>query len=320
MLGVSIFHSRVGSVTFAYTLSQMSESPNNQASAESNAKPPELRRLGRNINGYFGESIDIDTVLGDCLAAAHRNGWIVEEIANNPKLSLAAFKRSSQLVAQTRASTQARLRVYISTGIHGDEPAGPLAVRQLLQENRWPSDMDLWLVPCLNPAGFRLNRRENAQGIDLNREYLEPKAEETLAHIAWLQRQPKFDLCLCLHEDWESLGFYVYELNPDNRPSLAESIVTAAAQVCPIDPSNSIEGRPAHGGIIRPSIDPRDRPQWPEAFFLLAHKTRLSYTLEAPSDFPLSSRVSALAAAVGQALTTFNERHQPKVALQHPTA
>lgn len=287
-----------------------------------NAMPSlrELRRLGRNINGYFGETIDIDAVLSDCSAAARTFGWVIEEISTASQTGLLALKRSAKLGAQNGpAAPELELnlsqppsdankarRIYISTGIHGDEPAGPLAARQLLQENKWPHGIDLWLIPCLNPAGFRLNRRENAQGIDLNREYLNPKAEETLAHIAWLDGQPTFDLCLCLHEDWESHGFYVYELNPDNRPSLAEAIVARAAQFCPIDLSELIEGRPAHGGIIRPSVDPRDRPQWPESFFLLTHKTRQSYTLEAPSDFPLTSRVAALVAGVEQALQNFS--------------
>src|SRR5205823_359952 len=146
------------------------------------------------------------------------------------------------------------------------------------------------------------HRRENAEGLDLNRQYLEPLAAETRAHIAWLDRQPTFDLCLCLHEDWESEGFYVYELNPEKQPSLAERIVEAVAEVCPVDRSEMIEGRPAKDGIIRPSLDPRTRPQWPESFFLLTHKTRLSYTLEAPSDFPVSTRVTALVAAVRAAV------------------
>ena len=62
-------------------------------------------------------------------------------------------------------------RIYLSTGIHGDEPAGPLAALRLLQENQWPANAELWFCPCLNPMGFVLNRRENDQGIDLNRQY-----------------------------------------------------------------------------------------------------------------------------------------------------
>jgi hypothetical protein len=110
---------------------------------------------------------------------------------------------------------------------------------------------------------------------------------------------------LCLHEDWESDGFYVYELNPDGRPSLADHMVAQVAEVCPVDLSEIIEDRPAQGGIIRPSVDPRSRPQWPEAFYLLTHKTRLSYTLEAPSDFPLPARIAALVTGVCATLAAF---------------
>ena len=266
-----------------------------------------VQRLRKNISSYLGETIDIQAVLSDCLATARSHGWSTEEISVPHKPSLVALTRSQS--RRTHFSSVALLakedhasRIYISTGIHGDEPAGPLAMRQLLQENQWPENASIWLCPCLNPTGFRSNRRENDQGVDLNREYLDTKAPEALAHINWLSRQPAFDLCLCLHEDWESDGFYVYELNPEARPSLADHIVAQVAEVCPIDRSDVIEGRPAQGGIIRPAVDPRSRPQWPESFYLLTYKTRLSYTLEAPSDFPLQTRVAALIAGVRAAL------------------
>jgi hypothetical protein len=262
------------------------------------AAAAEIRRLGKNVKSYLGETIDIAAVLSDCTAAAQQHGWTVEEISTHPKPGLLALSRPSIPVS----SGAKPLVVYLSTGIHGDEPAGPLAARQLLQENRWPAALRLFLCPCLNPAGFGLNRRENGEGADLNRQYLQPKAQETQAHIAWLSRQPAFDLCLCLHEDWEAHGFYLYELNPDGRTSLAPSILESVASVCPVDHSEIIEGRPAQGGIIRANVDPRTRPQWPESFYLLTHKTRLSYTLEAPSDFALPVRVAALVQAVRAAL------------------
>jgi hypothetical protein len=188
-------------------------------------------------------------------------------------------------------------RAYISAGIHGDEPAGPLAVLQLLREDLWPAALDLCLCPCLNPTGFPFNRRENAAGIDLNRQYLHLEAPEVRTHTDWLQCQPMFDVTICLHEDWEANGFYLYELNPDNRPTPAGEVIRRVTAVCPIDYAEMIEERPASGGIIRPNIDPRSRPQWPEAFWLLTHKTRHSFTLEAPSDFPLATRVASLVTA-----------------------
>lgn len=253
-----------------------------------------MQRLGRNHGRYHGETIDIAVVTDAALAAARRHGWSVEVLAAGG-IGLPALTR------RARGSSTPR-RLYFSAGIHGDEPAGPLAARQLLEEDAFPADADLWLCPCLNPTGFPRNTRENAAGVDLNRDYRTPSTPEVRAHVAWLEAQPPFDVAFCLHEDWEAAGFYVYELNPDHRPSLAETMVAAVAKVCPIDPSALIDGREAAGGIIRPNLDPAQRPEWPEAFYLGQRKTRLGYTLEAPSDFPLPVRVAALVAGMRAAL------------------
>lgn len=263
-----------------------------------------MQRLGKNIDRYAGETVDICATLRDIEAAAQSHGWERAIFHKTDEYEWVAYHR----LPIARDASKRAAQIYISSGIHGDEPAGLLAMRDLLQENRWPPNAELRLCPCLNPAGFALNSRENAAGVDLNRQYLKPSSPETLAHIAWLERQPQFDLCLMLHEDWESHGFYLYEQNPDQQPSLAEPMVARVAEVCPIDLSEVIEGRPAHNGIIRPGIDPRTRPLWPEAFYLITHKTRMSYTLEAPSDFPLAARVAALCAAVNTGLGLMAER------------
>jgi murein peptide amidase A len=251
-----------------------------------------MQRLGKNAGGYFGETIDIHGVLRDVDAAAKSHGWSSEIFYQTQKFQWTALHRPP-LEPSTRPP-----RIYISAGIHGDEPAGPLAALDLLQKNQWPRQAEIFLLPCLNPDGFVLNRRENADGVDLNRDYLDPKAAEIRAHVAWLEKAPSFDVSLCLHEDWESAGFYVYELNPDGGPSFAKNIIERVSEVCPIDLSAEIEGRAASGGIIAPALDPRSRPLWPEAFYLIMKKTRLSYTLEGPSDFPLSTRVNSLVAGV----------------------
>jgi murein peptide amidase A len=276
----------------------MSESPE-ASSIPGATSAPEVRRLGRNVGGYNGETIDIRAALIDCESAAQNNGWRTEGIEAGPDLSLPAFIRLATIPPSKPVN------IYISAGIHGDEPATSLAAKQLLLENRWPVAANLWMCPCLNPTGFMANRRENHHGTDLNRQYLQPQAQEIVAHISWLQSQPSMDLCLCLHEDWESHGFYLYELNPDGAPSVSERILHDVSRVCPIDCSESIEGRPAKNGLILPTLDIRTRLQWPEALFLIMHKTRLCYTFEAPSDFPLLSRVEALVVAVRSAINCF---------------
>jgi hypothetical protein len=249
---------------------------------------------------YHGETVDIYSVLREIETAAQMHGWRSELFHQAGELEFIALRRAPLSIGNPPAAS----RIYISAGIHGDEPAGPLAALKLIQENRWPEKAEMFLLPCLNPAGFTLNRRENTVGIDLNRDYRNPQTAEVRAHIAWLERQTQLDFYLCLHEDWESRGFYLYEQNPDGRPSRADKIIAAVREVCPIDESEIIEGRAARGGIIRPGIQPHERPDWPEAFYLIATKSRQGYTLEAPSDFPLQMRVNALVAGVNAALAT----------------
>ena len=256
-----------------------------------------MQRLGKNHHGYFGEIIDIRAVLRVIRAAARQHGWTSELFYKTGDLELFALHRRPEVKSQ-----KPEVRIYISAGIHGDEPASPLSALRLLQENRWPENAEIFLLPCLNPTGFILNSRENDGRIDLNRDYRHLDSGEITAHVRWLERQPNFDLTLCLHEDWESHGFYLYELNPDQRPSLANAMLRAVEKVCPLDLSEEIEGRAAKGGLISPNLDPATRPLWPEAFWLIQNRTRQSYTLEAPSDFPLPTRVDSLVAAVNAAL------------------
>ncbi len=254
-----------------------------------------MQKLGKNHGRYLGETINIRSTLDRIEAAARQHAWQAEVFHRDGDLKWLALHRAARDAAHSK-------RFYISAGIHGDEPAGPTAVLQMLEGDLWPAGAEIFLLPCLNPTGFTLNQRENAGGVDLNRDYRAFKAAETRAHVAWLERQPRFDFGLCLHEDWESHGFYLYEQNPDSQPSLAEKLIEAVRKLCPIDLSETIEGRAAHGGILRPNISFQERPDWPEAFYLITQKTRIGCTLEAPSDFPLPTRVAALAAAVAAAL------------------
>ena len=269
-----------------------------------------MERLGKNHGGYRGDTIDIRTALRDIESAARQHGWTPEVFGRQGDFNLLALHRPPRSLRIPPSA----LRIYLSAGIHGDEPAGPLAALRLLRDNRWPAHAELRFCPCLNPAGFHLNRRENADGKDLNRDYRHLETAEVRAHIAWLKRQPPFDLYLCLHEDWEAHGFYLYEQNPDQRPSLAETMIRRIAEVCPIDPSETIEDRPASGGIIRPNLDPRTRPQWAEAFYLIMNQSRQGYTLEAPSDLPLPTRIDALVAGVNAALEQFTSSRKTPAA------
>jgi murein peptide amidase A len=207
------------------------------------------------------------------------------------------------LFALTKRTSGPRPRIYISAGIHGDEPAPPLALLELLLAGIMDTRATWFLCPLLNPAGFMSRTRENADGLDLNRDYKSLRSLEIQAHARWLQQQPNFDLAICVHEDWEAGGYYLYELNPEQRPSLGRMMLDAVEKVCALENAAVIDGRCiAEPAIIRPEADPLLRDSWPEAIYLRSHHTRLSYTLESPSAFPLAQRVAAHAAAIAAAV------------------
>lgn len=60
-------------------------------------------------------------------------------------------------------------RVLVVGCIHGNETGGIAIARAL--ERLAPSNLDLWIVPDLNPDGVAAGSRGNAHGVDLNRNF-----------------------------------------------------------------------------------------------------------------------------------------------------
>jgi protein MpaA len=74
------------------------------------------------------------------------------------------------IVAWTFGSSRARRKILVVGCIHGDECAG-LAILSALRRTRVPKGVQLWLVPEMNPDGTAADTRQNAHGVDLNRNF-----------------------------------------------------------------------------------------------------------------------------------------------------
>lgn len=70
-----------------------------------------------------------------------------------------------------RAREGATRRVLVIGSIHGDERAGMRVVRRLVDRADLPPELDLYLVRTVNPDGTAADRRTNAHGVDLNRNF-----------------------------------------------------------------------------------------------------------------------------------------------------
>jgi hypothetical protein len=199
--------------------------------------------------------------------------------------------------------------VYLSAGVHGDEPAGPMAVLDLLRQRRFPASLNYTLFPLVNPEGLAAGTRENGAGIDLNRDYgPRPRSKETRAQLAWIGDRC-FDLVLCLHEDSDGRGFYLYAhqriASPHDYAGLA---LDAARPITGIDGRTEIDGMPAREGRMHPPESAlRDfGDNLPEALRLhLHHAASFTFTTETPSRQPIVDRIRAQSAVVKSLLETF---------------
>ena len=70
-----------------------------------------------------------------------------------------------------RTTEGATRRVLVIGSIHGDERAGMRVVRALRDRVDLPDQLDLWLARTVNPDGTAADRRTNAHGVDLNRNF-----------------------------------------------------------------------------------------------------------------------------------------------------
>jgi protein MpaA len=77
--------------------------------------------------------------------------------------------RGRAIVAYERGNPTAPATLVVGM-IHGTEPAG-LAVIRRLRHVPIPAGVRLWLVPTVNPDGLAAGTRQNAHGVDLNRNW-----------------------------------------------------------------------------------------------------------------------------------------------------
>jgi len=202
--------------------------------------------------------------------------------------------------AETKKAAASAPWIYLSAGIHGDEPGATEACLDWVTSTRFiPDDFNVMIFPCLNPWGLVNNTRFDENGRDLNRTYHDDSVPQTAAHKAAIAGR-KFALAVHLHEDYDANGAYIYELR-ERRPYWADEMLKAASRHVPADTRRNIDGRPCRAGILRRVVDPVEMPHHPEAFTLYFNHACRLFTIETPSEAHIDSRVAAHVAMIERA-------------------
>lgn len=188
----------------------------------------------------------------------------------------------------------ARPSIYLSSGVHGDEPAGVLGLLGWAESQlcSWALG-DVLIFPLLNPWGLMNNRRVDLTGIDINRIF--DSVNHPLVR-AWKESlgEKKFAASICLHEDFDARGCYCYEIYRSNKPRFGRDALEAACDEIPVDFSPEIEGRESDRGLLDvDELPDLDEPGVPEAFPLYRDHSEVSLTFETPSEYSLYARVRA---------------------------
>lgn len=203
-----------------------------------------------------------------------------------------------------------RRKICISTGMHGDEPAGPETLLRGLGEihaRRDRLNAEFFVFPCDNPTGWELDTRENYQGVDLNREFLKVGQAAEIAIVEAAIRELDLDFTLDLHEDVDTAGMYLDQRYRKGHPPLAGEMIEALrAAGHPIHEADWIEGLPASGGVIWPSGRLR-KFELPKAVFLWHQGCKHLVTTESPGKLELERRVDMQMICFGLFLDALEE-------------
>lgn len=234
------------------------------------------------------------------------------QVASSPclKADSAGFWNSGEarfwlprFVFQRTQVVKHRYRLGIFAGIHGDEPAGILAlmdfVRRLDDQPELGREFLIHLYPLCNPSGYLAGTRESTSGKDLNREFWKQSSEPEVQFLeAEIQRR-NFDGIIALHSDDTCGGFYGFARDRLISEQMLAPALAAAGQVLPCDPGSTIDGFHAVGGIIHSAYDgilsasPTQRPQPFEVI------------LESPQNDPLPLQRDAFVRALTAILQSY---------------
>ncbi|WP_432459803.1 N-acetyl-ornithine deacetylase [Agarivorans sp. QJM3NY_25] len=168
------------------------------------------------------------------------------------------------------ANPQPKLaNVLISAGFHGEEAAGPWGMLKFLStlDPSITEQLNLSLLPLVNPTGFKAGHRFNQFGENPNRGFLVDKgrakpAEDCsregqllIAQQALLKNLSQDGILTC-HEDVLQHNCYVYSFEPEAAAGpFSYTLRDSLAEYFPVAADESIDGCKLEDGLIHNHYD-----------------------------------------------------------------
>jgi murein peptide amidase A len=146
------------------------------------------------------------------------------------------------------------IRIGIFAAIHGDEPAGALALVKFLidlaAQPELAENYQITAYPVCNPTGFEDNARHSRRGVDLNREFWKASQEPEIQILEGQLRRRQFHGLIQLHADDTSEGIYGFVRGATLTENLLRPALLEAGKILPRNINATIDGFAARDGII----------------------------------------------------------------------
>jgi murein peptide amidase A len=260
--------------------------------------------------------------------------------ANNPQvqihhLGVLTYGDSSyefkRLVVGSNAPDS--IKVLVSAGVHGDEPAGVHALLDFLEKHasQYLDRFTFVVYPCINPSGFELDTRKTAADVDLNRSFGKVGAPEEIRLIEADLRAlgHKYAFALDMHEDRPEVhsdcvplnggpvrtdadGCYLYESQNNPLARMGQKMIAALPSNIPVCRSGDLYGDHCENGVIQFSASSTGNAAYADnsSFdgYLNGSFTDHSFTTETLGNWYMDLRVEVQTAFLKAALEEIRNR------------
>jgi hypothetical protein len=198
--------------------------------------------------------------------------------------------------------------ICIVSGIHGNEIAGPLCILKIVDViiHDLPRQYRFIIYPMINPTGFDLRQRFDADMRDLNAIYGKTLSSKNYAEVQTFyldaMKFAPFEAVITLHEDSDREKFYMYGLGKENL-DFYHAVCGFAKTCIPPWMNGEIEGcvTDEHGLILSNARD--------HAFDGMLYSKGLAkraYTFETPGKLDCDFRVNMMTQLVLQSVNILN--------------
>lgn len=207
------------------------------------------------------------------------------------------------LATAKKDNGEKKRNVLLSGGMHGNEPGGVPAILDFLEYHSqlYLDNFNFYAYPCLNPSGYKLNKRETRLDVDLNLSFTDcvNSIEARLVSDSLREGPEKYLFTVDMHEcEGDPDGhtpneFFMWEYCKDEKRRVAPKIIKAVEKDVPICKWKNILCEESENGVIYyPESYIGDDLQKPVTLDEYLHKyhTKHAFTIETPSWMSIEKR------------------------------